>query len=392
MSPGNDNPELLKCQGISKKFCKDLKRSLRYAFSDICREFVDRQVNETLRKDEFWSLDDISFSLRKGECLGLIGSNGAGKTTLLRVLSGLLKPDKGRIEIRGRVGGLIALNAGFNPILTARENIYINGGILGITRREVDKRFEEIVDFAELHDALDMPVSSYSSGMQVRLGFSIAVNLIKPDVLLLDEVLAVGDARFQQKCISKVRELISNAAVVFVSHSMPMVSRICNTAILLDKGKQITTGSVESVAAEYNRRNGGDQSKSLEKLDMRLKSADVTSEIPSIQHGNDLTICVSFLLEDSFDDCLFIFALIDETGVTMLQFECILPNASKQGGDRIECRITVESVSLPSGVYYSSWGLYEGSSVIAIGEKDFSVVMVGGPRNVKVYSPKFRIR
>ena len=162
---------------------------------DIAAELLpgqrDLERHATVRPGEFWALDEVSFELRRGECLGLIGRNGAGKTTLLKMLNGLIKPDKVRIEIRGRVGALIALGAGFNPILTGRENIYVNAAVLGMSKAEVDQRIDEIIEFSEIRELIDYPVQTYSSGMTVRLGFSVAAILIKPDVLFLDEVLAV---------------------------------------------------------------------------------------------------------------------------------------------------------------------------------------------------------
>lgn len=238
-----DNREVLvRVENVSKKFCRSLKKSLWYGVQDIGSEMMGIKYKHELRPDEFWSVKDVSFELRRGECLGLIGRNGAGKSTLLRILNGLIKPDRGRIEINGQVGGLIALGAGFNPILTGRENIYVNGSILGLSKAEIDAKFEEIIDFAEIGEFIDAPVQTYSSGMNVRLGFAVAAVLIQPDVLLLDEVLAVGDMGFTLKCFNKIDKLIPNSAVIFVSHSMPQVSRIATDIILLEKGKSIYQG------------------------------------------------------------------------------------------------------------------------------------------------------
>jgi lipopolysaccharide transport system ATP-binding protein len=228
---------LIKVEGVSKKFCRSLKKSLYYGLKDIAGETTGFNKNQDqLRSEEFWAVNDVSFELRRGECLGLIGRNGAGKTTLLKMLNGLIKPNKGRIEMHGRIGALIALGAGFNPILTGRENIYVNASILGLCKKETAAKFEEIVHFAELNDFIDTPVQNYSSGMQVRLGFAVAAVLIKPDVLLLDEVLAVGDMGFKIKCLNSVRELMADAAVVFVSHTMQFVSQFCSRIAVMEKG------------------------------------------------------------------------------------------------------------------------------------------------------------
>jgi lipopolysaccharide transport system ATP-binding protein len=226
---------LVKVEGISKKFCKDLKTSLKYGLTDLSSEIFGKSKNKDLRPKEFWAVKDISFELKKGECIGLIGHNGAGKSTLLKILNGLIKPDKGRIEMHGRVAALIELGAGFNPILTGRENIFINAAILGFSKKETLKKLDDIISFADIDDFIDTPVQNYSSGMKVRLGFAVAVQM-EPDVLIIDEVLAVGDLGFQAKCFNKINELINKCAIIFVSHSMPQVARIASEIIHLKAG------------------------------------------------------------------------------------------------------------------------------------------------------------
>ncbi|HIP72872.1 MAG TPA: ABC transporter ATP-binding protein, partial [Anaerolineae bacterium] len=190
---------LVNVENVSKKFCRNLKRSLWYGVKDVGAEMFGRGSERIeLRSQEFWAVKDVSFQLKRGETLGLIGHNGAGKTTMLRMLNGLIKPDTGRITVRGRIQALIALGAGFNPVLTGRENIYVNASVLGISKAETDRRFDQIVDFSGIEEFIDTPVQSYSSGMVVRLGFSIAAHL-EPDILLVDEVLAVGDLAFKTK-------------------------------------------------------------------------------------------------------------------------------------------------------------------------------------------------
>ena len=227
---------LVKVENLSKKFCKDLKTSLWYGAKDLFSGFKDQEDRISLRPKEFWAVKDISFELKRGECLGLIGHNGAGKSTLLKILNGLINPDAGSVTMRGRVGALIELGAGFNPILTGRENIYNNGAVLGFSRKEIDAKIEQIIDFSEIREFIDMPVQNYSSGMKVRLGFSIAAQM-EPDVLIIDEVLAVGDLGFFFKCLSKIGELIPKTAIIFVSHNMPQVARICNKALYMANGK-----------------------------------------------------------------------------------------------------------------------------------------------------------
>lgn len=231
-----DNEVLVKVEGLSKKFCKDLKTSLWYGVKDLMTGIGGSTNERELRPKEFWAVKDINFELRRGECLGLIGHNGAGKSTLLKILNGLINPDAGKVTIKGRVGALIELGAGFNPILSGRENIYNNGAILGFTRQEIDQKLQAIIDFAELEEFIDMPVQHYSSGMKVRLGFAVAAQM-EPDVLIIDEVLAVGDLGFVLKCFKIIDRILPKTAVIFVSHSMPMISRMCNQVILMDKGQ-----------------------------------------------------------------------------------------------------------------------------------------------------------
>jgi lipopolysaccharide transport system ATP-binding protein len=227
---------LIKAEGVSKKFAKDLKKSLFYGLSDVFGGVIGRKVKDQLRKDEFWAVQDVHFEVRRGECLGLIGHNGAGKSTLLKMLNGLIAPDKGSITMKGRIAALIELGAGFNPILTGRENIYNNAAVIGFSKKEIDARFDSIVAFSEIGEFIDTPVKNYSSGMKVRLGFAVAAQL-EPDVLIIDEVLAVGDLGFRVKCINRIQELLRKSAVIFVSHSMAQVTTICTYLILLNKGR-----------------------------------------------------------------------------------------------------------------------------------------------------------
>lgn len=248
---GSRDEVMIRVDKVSKRFCRDLKTSLFYGIQDVAKEFIPWSTNEpeALRKGEFWANRDISFEIKRGESVGLIGHNGAGKTTLLKMLNGLIKPDEGEISMKGRVGALIALGAGFNPILTGRENVYANGSILGLSRGEIREKFDEIVEFAELEDAIDAPVQNYSSGMQVRLGFSIAAATL-PDVLLIDEVLAVGDIKFRAKCYKFTQEVVNRGgSVILVTHSFPHVMSYCNRALLMDKG-ELLIDDVPSKAVE----------------------------------------------------------------------------------------------------------------------------------------------
>jgi lipopolysaccharide transport system ATP-binding protein len=247
-----DTEVVISIENVSKKFCRDLKRSLFYGIQDIATELVGgRRKSDTLRTKEFWALKDVSFQLRRGEALGLVGSNGAGKSTLLRIISGLIKPDTGSLKVRGRVAPLIALGAGFNPILTGRENIYANMSVLGLSTKEIEERFQDVIEFAGIADAIDAPVQTYSSGMAARLGFACAV-YIEPDILLIDEVLAVGDISFRMKCYQRLAKLRENGtAFILVSHNPHVVLNVCESSIYLQKGKLITSGETEAVIRKY---------------------------------------------------------------------------------------------------------------------------------------------
>jgi lipopolysaccharide transport system ATP-binding protein len=205
-----------------------------------------RQIPETI-----WALRDVDFEVEHGETVGIIGSNGAGKSTLLKVLSRITEPTEGRVEIRGRVGSLLEVGTGFHPELSGRENTYLNGAILGMTRQEINKKFDEIVAFAEVERFIDTPVKHYSSGMYLRLAFAVAAHL-EPEILIVDEVLSVGDASFQQKCLGKMGDVAHQGrTVLFVSHNLAAVRALCSRAIVLDSGKMVATGAVESCINRY---------------------------------------------------------------------------------------------------------------------------------------------
>ncbi|NJL40043.1 MAG: ABC transporter ATP-binding protein [Leptolyngbyaceae cyanobacterium SL_5_9] len=244
---------MIRVDRVSKKYCRDLKRSLRYGLYDLADELLLKRKTEVkLRHHEFWALRNLSFELNQGESLGVIGVNGSGKTTLLKMLQGLIKPSRGSITVRGHVGALISLGAGFQPILSGRENIYINASILGISKQTVDRKLSDIIDFADIGDFIDAPVRSYSSGMKMRLGFSVATNLVEPDVLLIDEVLAAGDMAFKYKCMQRMKEIMdSGTTVVFVSHSIRQVEQLCQRTLLLNKGTVEDLGPTQRVCQKY---------------------------------------------------------------------------------------------------------------------------------------------
>lgn len=346
----NDNEVLVKVESVKKKFCRSLKKSLWYGVKDMVTEVVGgKGSHDTLRDGEFWAVNDVSFELKRGECLGLIGRNGAGKTTLLKILNGLIKPDAGRIEMRGRVGALIALGAGFNPILTGRENIYVNGSVLGLTKREIDAKIEDIIDFADLREFIDSPVQSYSSGMQVRLGFAVATAM-EPDVLILDEVLAVGDANFRTKCFVRISSLLSKAAVIFVSHSEEQLSRICTTGLMLEHGEVDFAGELRACLEFYRESQPANSVTSIAYQDESMKEAEVKLYVSEHISGEDLSVEIHYVVDHSVQLSLHVLSLIDEAGATVAScdllplFRDILDGISRQ-------RFTIKALSLRPGFY-----------------------------------------
>ncbi|MBP3621208.1 MAG: ABC transporter ATP-binding protein [Lachnospiraceae bacterium] len=218
---------------------------------DSVKEYFIKMVKRELRYDRFQALKNVSFSVNKGDRIGILGLNGAGKSTLMKVIAGVFKPTKGTVEKRGVIAPMIELGAGFDKQYTGAENIYLYGAVLGHSRKFMEEKFDEIVEFAELHEFIDVPLKNYSSGMRARLGFAIAT-VVKPDILILDEVLSVGDAKFRKKSEKKLLEMMdSGVTVLFVSHNLEQVKRICNKAMILEKGKLVAFGDMDEVVEQY---------------------------------------------------------------------------------------------------------------------------------------------
>lgn len=215
------------------------------------KEFLIKRIKNQISYTKFWALKDVTFNVRQGELFGVLGLNGAGKSTLLKTVAGVLKPTNGTMHISGRMAPLIELGAGFDTELTARENIYLNGAILGYSKKEMNAKFDEIVDFSELAEFIDVPVKNFSSGMYARLGFAIATST-RPDILIVDEILGVGDFKFQQKCEAKINEMVKEGtSVLLVSHSIDQIRSLCNRGIILEKGHLIKEGNIEELCDFY---------------------------------------------------------------------------------------------------------------------------------------------
>lgn len=305
--------------------------------------------------ETFWALKDVNFSIQPGEVVGIIGRNGAGKSTLLKILSRITEPTEGRIEIRGRVSSLLEVGTGFHPELTGRENIYLNGAILGMSRREIRSKFDEIVEFAEVERFLDTPVKRYSSGMYVRLAFAVAAHL-EPEILIVDEVLAVGDAAFQQKCLGKMQDVgREGRTVLFVSHNMGAVRNLCTRAICLQQGSVAMDADVESVIERYM---GGDSAG---------VHAYVLEEAPSHPHIQRVEVRQgrepkSAFLIDQPIELLFEMNALNQRGcaiglrINTLQGVCVYHSSSEFGiddqlceGPRVSC--TIPAYGLAPGRY-----------------------------------------
>ncbi|WP_278351564.1 polysaccharide ABC transporter ATP-binding protein [Chryseobacterium gleum] len=352
-----DREVLVSVQNVSKKFSKNLRSSLKYGASDIIRSTLGLSINKELRPQEFWAVKDISFELARGECIGLIGHNGAGKSSLLKILNGLYAPDKGQIVMKGKIGALIELGAGFNPILTGRENIYNNASILGFTKKEVEEKMQSIIDFSEISDFIDTPVQNYSSGMKVRLGFAVAAHL-EPDILIVDEVLAVGDLGFVLKCFKKIDELLPNTALIFVSHSMPMISRICNQIILMDHGmvKYQGTNISSGIAQYYNHFDDMATTTVLDSND--ITNIEVIAD-KVCRWGQEMKITLKLKIKNIQQTPSFYFIIKDkeQRGVaSVISQESLNLDYNEQN---LEVNVTIPKIELTNGTYNVDLAIYE---------------------------------
>lgn len=333
---------------LGKKFSRNQDQHQSYALKDLVRELMGRRPDPSvLRRDEFWAVENLSFAVEPGEAVALIGRNGSGKTTTLKMIAGLLKPDMGRILVRGRVQPLIALGSGFNPKLSGRENVYNNAAVLGFTRQQTNEIIDRIIEFAEIDEFLDSPVSTYSSGMKARLGFSVAVHL-EPNILIVDEILGVGDFVFQNKCRRKIQELRrAGVTLLLVSHSHSRVLQNCDRAIWLHEGRLKRIGECRTVIDQYleflnekeerehrarQKKNGQKNGQKSEKRDDKyglinhekdaiehVEATTLRDEEPSdVFHLHEpIRIRFSFELKERFTDISVAFVVYREDGQRM---------------------------------------------------------------------------
>ncbi len=366
---------LVEVSSLSKKYCRDLRRSLVYGTHDIFRELAGRRPKTKLRPSEFWALRNINFSMKPGETLGLIGPNGSGKTTLLRTMCGLIKPSSGFIKIHGRIAPLIALGAGFNPVLSGRENIYVNLAILGVPKARIDKIFNSIVDFSEVGYAIDAPVRTYSSGMAARLGFACAIHT-EPDILFVDEVLAVGDARFRMKCYRKLAEMRQNGvSLILVSHNSNAILSVCERALYLKKGEAVFLGpSAEAMQLYQADLDSIDDQQNLQVDQTSRKSSaakikslyfcdDEGKKLATLNSGQSINLNVEFETQTALDNLSMNVIIRDQLAdrSDLLAFNSATDNftfTAQPGINRI--RIKMPVFCLKSGKYLCKVNLVQG--------------------------------
>lgn len=332
--------------------------------------------------EEFWALKEINFEIKQGDCVGIIGRNGAGKSTLLKILSRITEPTQGRIQINGRVASLLEVGTGFHPELTGRENIFLNGAILGMSRKEIQRKFDEIVDFAEVEKFLDTPVKRYSSGMYVRLAFAVAAHL-EPEILIVDEVLAVGDVQFQKKCLGKMQSVTGQGrTVLFVSHNMTAVEQLTSSAIMFTQGRLIQAGATSDVVASYLNRFSSEQSvefdvsatprKFLGNQKARFLRLRFDRDYPIFNSEEDLSFTAVVAAKNAASGVRISMTVFANDGTPVGScfgpgFLTIEPNAS------YEIQVRLPQPRLAPGMYYC--GLSIGSGSNTAGHVDFDVVL-----------------
>ncbi|MFA6923658.1 MAG: ABC transporter ATP-binding protein [Bacteroidales bacterium] len=371
----------IEVKGLYKKFCRTLRSSMRYGVIDTSKGILGLPTNShKLRKDEFWALENINFSLKKNESLGIIGLNGSGKTTLLRLLTGIFPPDNGTIEVRGKVASMIAVGAGFHPHMTGKENIYLNGSIIGMTNKEIKEKYDEIVAFAELEEFINSPVSTYSSGMYVRLGFAIAVHT-EPDILLLDEILAVGDLSFINKAYRKMAELKKKSSTIFISHNMDQVHRMSDRVMLLNNGKIIMEGETKKVIEEYQKSIREKEMITLNKENAILSETVKTEYIDvldyglidgnnnktdRIQVGEDLIVFTDFVSNIDIEDFDYGIGVLNSKSENILYgsaFHSKVKFDKIFAGKRYRVYLKFKKCNLASGIYSINFGMRTLSSL-----------------------------
>jgi lipopolysaccharide transport system ATP-binding protein len=346
----------IRCENLGKRYqlgSHEVYKTLRDALSaKLASAF--QSGKSPVQNGYIWALDDVSLEIEKGEVVGIIGHNGAGKSTLLKILSRITKPTRGSAKINGRVGSLLEVGTGFHPELTGRENIFLNGAILGMRKSEIQRKFDEIVAFAEVEKFIDTPVKRYSSGMYVRLAFGVAVHL-ETEVLLVDEVLAVGDAQFQKKCFAKINEIRKDGrTILFVSHNMAAVRSICKEAVVLDRGRVVAKGEIDETIDEYLAQVSADRFDTVETTNFTIEGVEIYADKnPVIKTFDAVQVKVRFVAKtDVGDPGLYVSILTpDARRLTGLDFKDFANAAPLHAGETCELGFAVESLPLLPGAY-----------------------------------------
>ena len=359
-----------------------LRNSLETAFRNPLSWLKSRRAAQRQPKDEFWALRDVSFDVAKGEVVGIIGRNGAGKSTLLKLLSRITEPTSGRISIEGRVASLLEVGTGFHPELTGRENIFLNGAILGMSRNEITRKFDEIVDFAEVERFLDTPVKRYSSGMYVRLAFAVAAHL-EPEILIIDEVLAVGDAQFQKKCLGKMDEVSRGGrTVLFVSHNMAAVSQLTSRCVLINKGQVQATGATADCVSQYleiseaKAKTHFDLTSVPRKVhgthDANFRALDFERELPIFNPSEPFAFAATIEVQRDLPSLRFSMTVYAADGAAV---GCCFGNEGSglRAGSRQTFRVTLPDHRLAPGHYYCGVAMGKGNH--RTGFVDYDVVL-----------------
>jgi lipopolysaccharide transport system ATP-binding protein len=358
---------VLSADHVYKKFRRgEIYDSLRDLIPALTKTIGRRGGPGNLDRKDFWALQDVSFDVKRGEAFGIVGSNGAGKSTILKLLSGIMKPTRGTLTVRGRLSALIEVGAGFHPDLTGRENIYLNGAILGMTRHEIRRKFDEIVEFSGLADFIDTPVKRYSSGMYARLGFAVAAH-VEPDLLIVDEVLSVGDYLFQQRCIDRMTTILSGGTtVLFVSHNLHAVTELCERSLLLEKGVVMAVGPTDEVIRRYLSRpqaQRSDEHKWVEICSVDLRGASGTRG--RFEAGEQATIDVTVVAQRATPDVSIVIQIVDNNFYPIFDTCSARLNDGKSAalaaGEQLNCSFELD-LHLAAGTYHVNVFAHEYSS------------------------------
>jgi lipopolysaccharide transport system ATP-binding protein len=399
---------VIRVENLSKKYLldhqrkghrnyKSIKESLPNAISSLGKKILNPRGEKgfKLSQEEFWALKDVSFEIKQGDRVGIIGRNGAGKSTLLKILSRITEPTNGRIGINGRIASLLEVGTGFHPELTGRENIFLNGAVLGMSRVEIQRKFDEIVNFAEVEKFLDTPVKRYSSGMYVRLAFAVAAHL-EPEILIVDEVLAVGDAQFQKKCLNKMGEVASEGrTILFVSHNVGAISTLCDKAVFLEKGRVREIGSVEKITTTYMSELFNNKVKDLSELRIsgmgkEIRFSDIQLAVATdsnLNFGEPIIYKLTIHSDVSMNDVVIGTSIFTSSGScvgSLITEQTLCLEANRE----VTIHLKLMDTNLAPGSYYTGFGLGQKGTQVSfdavIGKPAFQILPLSSGKNTAI--------